>query len=72
MTTTVKISCNGNYVATVKTTQNGKIMSTDTVGPGNNVEKTFWFYHGSAPTVYGVSEREATPAEVEAAKGAPK
>lgn len=70
MTTTVKVSCNGDYVATVKTMQNGEVKSTDTVGPGSNVEKTFWFYHGSAPTVYEVSEREATAEEVAAAKAA--
>ncbi len=68
MTTTVKVSCNGNYVATVKTTQDGKLKSTDTVGPGNNVEKVFAFYHGSSPTTYEVSEREATPDEISAAK----
>lgn len=64
MTTTVKVTTNGDYIATVKV--NGK--EAGTVGPGNMVEKAFPFYHGSEPTTYEVSERPATPEEVEAAK----
>ena len=67
MTTNVKVICNGDYVASVKV--NG--VDAGTVGPGSMVEKTFQFNHGDPSTTYEVSERPATPEEIEAAKAPP-
>ncbi len=64
MTTTVKVNCNGNYVATVKI--NGEEVGT--VGPGIMVEKAWSLRHDVHPNVFEVDERPATAEEVEAAK----
>lgn len=64
MTTTVIVATNGNYVSHVKV--NGEDRGT--VGPGSNVQRSFGIMHGSGPTVFEISEREATPDEIEAAK----
>jgi 4-diphosphocytidyl-2C-methyl-D-erythritol kinase len=64
MTTTVIVATNGNYVSSVKV--NGEDRGT--VGPGSNVQRSFGIMHGSGPTVFEISEREATPDEIEAAK----
>lgn len=65
MTTSLKITTNGNYVATVKNEKGEELVS---VGPGSTVEKSLYFPHGSGPQTYVVDERAATAEEVEAAK----
>ena len=63
MTTTVKVTCNGDYVAVVK--QDDKELVD--VGPGSMVEKSFYFPH-PGPTTLVIEERAATAEEKEAAK----
>lgn len=63
MTTTVKVTCNGNYVAEV--TQDGRAPVL--VGPGSMVERSFNFPH-PGPTNIHIIERPATAEELEAAK----
>lgn len=63
MTTTIKVSCNGNYVAEV--TQDGRAPVL--IGPGSNVEKSFTYPH-PGPTSISIIERPATEEEIEAAK----
>lgn len=65
MTTTVKITTNGNYVSTIKI--NGE--EAGTVGPGSMVEKSFGLPHNNGgPSVFEVFERQATADEIEAAR----
>lgn len=64
MTTSVKVHCNGNYVAMVKVDG----VDQGTVGPGSNVERWFSYPHDGKPHVYEVTERPATPEEIEALK----
>lgn len=63
MTTTIKVTCNGNYVAEV--TQDGRAPVL--VGPGSMVEKSFTYPH-PGPTSISIIERSATAEEIEAAK----
>lgn len=65
MTTSLKITTNGNYVATVKNEKGDELAS---VGPGSMVEKSLYFPHGAGPQTYVVEERSATAEEIEAAK----
>ena len=65
MTTSLKSTTNGNYVAPVKTEKGEELVS---VGPGSRVEKSLYFPHGQGPQTYVVEERSATAEEVEAAK----
>lgn len=65
MTTSLKITTNGSYVATVKNEKGEELVS---VGPGTMVEKQLYFRHGAGPQTYVVEERSATAEEVEAAK----
>jgi hypothetical protein len=65
MTTTIKVTCNGNYVAEVR--QDGK--EPVNVGPGSMVEKSFSYPH-PGPSTLVIMERPATPEEVEASKPA--
>ena len=63
MTTTIKVTCNGNYVAEV--TQDGREPAL--VGPGSMVERSFSYPH-PGPTNIWIIERPATAEEIEAAK----
>lgn len=63
MTTSVKVVCNGDYVAEV--VQDGKPAVN--VGPGSMVEKSFGYPH-PGPSTFVITERPATAEEVEAAK----
>jgi hypothetical protein len=63
MTTTVKVNCNGNYVAEVRQDDREVVN----VGPGSMVEKSFYFPH-PGPSSFVITERPATPEEIEAAK----
>lgn len=63
MTTTVKVTCNGNYVAEVRQDENEPVN----VGPGTTVEKSFYFPH-PGPSTFVINERPATEAEIAAAK----
>lgn len=58
MTTHIEVVTNGKYVAEVKTDG----TPSGSVGPGQNVRKSFYFQHGSV-TLYEVSERAATEEE---------
>lgn len=64
MTTTVTVATNGNYVSTVK--HNGEDKGT--VGPGSNVQKSFYVPHGSGVHTFEIEERTATEEEIEASK----
>lgn len=64
MTTNVKVTTNGNYVAMVKV--NGK--DEGTVGPGNSVSRDFSLRHDKHPNTFEVDEREATADEIAASK----
>jgi hypothetical protein len=64
MTTTVKVACNGDFVAMV-VVDGAEAVN---VGPGSNVEKSFSYPHDGEPHTYEVTERAATKAEIEAAK----
>lgn len=64
MTTSIKVTCNGNYVAEVK--QDDREIVT--VGPGSMVSKDFSYPH-PGPSTLVITERPATPEEVEASKG---
>jgi len=61
MTTTVKVTTNGNYVATVKINDEDKGV----VGPGSMRSRDFGIPHGDITTIE-IEEREATAEEVEA------
>ncbi|HYI27567.1 MAG TPA: hypothetical protein VD863_06915 [Bradyrhizobium sp.] len=63
MTTTIKVTCYGNYVAEV--TQDGR--EPVLVGPGSMVERSFTYPH-PGPTSISIIERPATAEEAEAAK----
>lgn len=63
MTTTIKVICNGNYVAEVTQDDNDVVL----VGPGSMVEKSFTYPH-PGPSTITVTERPATEEEIEAAK----
>lgn len=63
MTTTIKVTCNGNYVAEV--TQDGR--EPVLVGPGSMVEKSFTYPH-PGPSTLTIMERPATADEIEASK----
>lgn len=63
MTTSVKLRTNGDYVSEIKN-EGGTVLGH--AGPGNNVESEWInFPHGYTATV---TERKATPEEIEAAK----
>ena len=79
MTTNITISTNGDYVS------EGYVISDQTwdqngvenyarqtenfkIGPGNMVSRSFSINHGAEVRV-SMTERDATPEEIEAAKG---
>jgi len=63
MTTSIKVTCNGNYVAEV--TQDGR--EAVLVGPGSMVEKSFTYPH-PGPSTLTIIERAATAEEIDASK----
>lgn len=64
MTTTIRVTTNGNYVSTVKI--NGD--EAGSVGPGSMVFKDFNLPHNDGgPSMFEVSERQATADEVDKA-----
>ena len=66
MTTMVKVSTNGNYVSEGNFVVTNKQSEPFKVGPGSNVEKTFYVPHGSQASLH-LTERDATAEEIEAA-----
>ena len=60
MTTTLKVTTNGPYVATVTDTKTGRVLAL--VGPGSNVEQYISFSHGQE-NHFSVVERPATEEE---------
>lgn len=63
MTTTIKVICNGNYIAEVKQDDREVVL----VGPGSMVEKSFTYPH-PGPSTLTIMERAATEEEVAALK----
>jgi len=63
MTTSIKITCNGDYVAVVKQDDRQPVN----VGPGNGVERAFIYPH-PGPTTLVIVERPASSEEIEASR----